>query len=95
MAPVHINPGYRSTVQQVYPLGAFNDATIAVRVGRRENTSSATSYTSSQSPGASGTINMKAGGRIHDFELTLSQASGTAWAHAQGLDVQSRVAGRK
>lgn len=86
----------RSKVTDVEPLGIFNDATIGMRVGKREKTSSATSWTSSVSPSSlSGICRVIAAGRLHEFEMTLSQDTGTAWAFAQGLDVRAVPDGRK
>jgi hypothetical protein len=95
-APNHLAPGFRATVQSVYPLGVFNGATISVRVGKRENTSNSPSYTAAASPSSlSGIIRFKAGARVHDFETTISQSSGTSWTLAQGIDVEARQSGRK
>ena len=87
-APMHLRLGGRARVQSVYPLGVYNDATLAIRVGRREHTKNAISYTSSITPSTiSGIAHTNAGGRLHTFELTVSQSSGTLWEHAQGFDV--------
>lgn len=96
LSPTHLAPGFRATVTQAYPLGVFNDASIGIRVGRRENTQHSTSYTASIAPSAfSGVARFKATGRVHDFEMTVTQASGTAWTQAQGIDVEARQGGRK
>jgi hypothetical protein len=73
-------------------MGVVNDAAPTVRIGKRENTQNAVVYTSASSPSAlTGMFRITASGRIHDFELTMTQASGTAWEHVQGLDVAAPV----
>jgi hypothetical protein len=54
-------------------------------------------YTSAASPSTlSGLFRVTASGRVHDFELTITQSSGTIWDHAQGLDIQNAsVSGQK
>jgi hypothetical protein len=95
-SPLHLAPGSRSMVQSVYPLGTFNGATLTVRVGRRENTQNAATYTDYTSPSTlSGVARFNATGRVHDFELTIEQTSGTNWTHSQGLDVGAKQLGQK
>jgi len=93
---MHVNPGYRSKEFDIEAMGVFNGATLSLRIGRRENTQSTASYTSAVSPSSStGMFRLTAGGRIHEFELTVAQSSGTLWTHAQGLDVTGSLAGKK
>ena len=74
----------------------WNDATLAIRIGRRENTKSAVSYTSSSAPSAStGVAQTKASGRIHEIELAVTQSSGSLWTLAQGIDVTANADGKK
>ena len=90
-APMQLNPGGRAIIQGVNPLGIFSDATLSVRTGKRENTKASPSFTSSITPSSvSGIARMISSGRFHEFELTISQSTGTQWQHAQGLDVQAR-----
>lgn len=94
-APMHLAPGFRATVTQIYPLGIFNDAAITLRVGRRSHVQQSTSYTASISPSSlTGVARFKADGRIHDFEVTLTQTTGTNWSQAQGIDVEATQKGR-
>lgn len=87
-APMQFVSGGRAIVGSVEPIGVFNDASLSIRVGRRENTKNASSYTSAIAPSTrSGVARMKASGRIHDIETTITQASGSLWTHMQALDV--------
>lgn len=89
-APMHVSKGSRSLIQSVYPVGSFNDSTLAIRVGKRENTKIAPSYTASITPSAtSGHARCRSSGRLHNFELTISHTSGSAWEHAQGFDIEA------
>jgi hypothetical protein len=95
-APMHLNPGGRAKVQAIEPLGTFNDATVTLRVGRREKTQSSPSYTDATSLSSlSGIARFNASGRIHDLEMTVTQSTGTPWTHAQGLDLTAAEDGRK
>ena len=95
-APLQLNPGARANVGRVMPLGVFNGAALAVRVGRRERTQDAVSYTASVAPSSrSGIARMKASGRFHEIETTIAQASGPQWTHAQGLDIGATPDGMK
>jgi hypothetical protein len=81
-------PGKRARVRSVEPRGTFNDATLAVRVGKRETTKNSITYTSSTTPSTrTGIARFRASGRFHDVELTISQSSGTRWEHAQGVEI--------
>lgn len=87
---LHLNQGGRSKELAVYPLGVFNDAAPTLRVGRRENTQHAATFTAATAPSTlTGIIRLTASGRVHEFELTVTQSTGTLWTHAQGLDVQN------
>jgi hypothetical protein len=92
---LHLSPGYRSDAHSVYPLGVINGASPTIRVGRRESTQASVTYTDNLAPSSlSGVIKVKATGRVHEFELTMTQASGTNWTHVQGLDVEPIRLGR-
>jgi hypothetical protein len=70
-------------------MGVFNDAAPTLRIGKREHTKQAVTFTSAASPSSlSGKFRMTASGNIHEFEFTLTQSTGTLWNHAQGLDLQ-------
>ena len=77
--------------------GVLNGVTPTVRVGKRENTQNAATYTAAASPSSlTGLWRITASGRVHEFEVTLTQSAGTAWEHMQGLDIQAaRLAGMK
>jgi hypothetical protein len=93
-APLQLNPTGRSLVQATEPIGVFNDATLAVRVGKREHTKNAVVYTTSATPSTRTNIaRTRASGRLHEVELTITQSTGTAWKHAQGVDLQFRPDG--
>jgi len=95
-APLQLNPGARANVGSVMPIGVFNGASLAVRAGRRERTQDPVSYTAAVTPSArSGIARLKASGRFHEIEQTITQASGTPWTHAQGLDIGATPDGRK
>lgn len=95
-SPMHLALGYRSMVQSVYPLGVVNSAAPTIRVGRRENTQNAATYTDYTSPSTlSGVARFNATGRVHDFELTVTQTSGTSWTHIQGLNIEAQRQGQK
>lgn len=89
--PLHLQPGGRRSKElTIEPLSVLNDATLTLRVGRRESTNNTASYTSSVSPSSlSGLYRVTASGRLHEFEVTVTQSSGTIWTHFQGLDVQA------
>lgn len=95
--PSRVNPGARTKEFAIELLGVVNDASPTIRIGKRENTQQPTVYTSASTPSAlTGMFRITASGRIHDFELTMTQASGTTWEHVQGLDVAAPVmAGQK
>jgi hypothetical protein len=95
-SPMHVNPGYRSKEFDIEAMGVFNGATLSLRIGKREHTQTTATYTSAVSPSSTtGMFRLSASGRIHEFELTITQASGTVWAHAQGFDVTATLAGKK
>lgn len=88
-APIHVNPAKRAKEFVIEPMGVFNGATLELRIGKRESTSNAVVYTAAISPSSlTGLLRGTASGRIHNFELTITQVSGTNWTHAQGLDIQ-------
>lgn len=95
--PIHVNPGSRSKDFVIEPMGVFNDGAPTLRIGKRESTKNPVVYTSAVSPSIlSGLYRITASGRIHTFEQTITQSSGTVWEHAQGLDIQgASMAGRK
>lgn len=87
-APMQLTPSARSFIRDAYPIGLFNGATQAMRVGRREHGGTAASYGSSLSPSTrAGTFRAHRTGRLHEFEHTITQSSGTTWEHAEGLDI--------
>lgn len=89
-APMQLTPSARSFVRGVYPIGVFNDATIAIRVGKREHTKNAVVYTSSLTPSTkSGIARTRSSGRIHEVEQTLSQTTGKMWDRAEGVDIEA------
>ena len=91
---IHTRPGGRARVQSLYPIGEFNDATLALRVGKREHSKNAVSYSSSITPSTlSGIARTNASGRLHTFELTVTQSTGTLWEHAQGVDIMAQADG--
>jgi len=95
-APMQLIDSRRATVNGVYPIGIFNDATLGLRVGRRENTKSSVNYTASVVPSTSSGIGrFKASGRVHEIELSVTQASGSLWTQIQGIDVDAIDAGAK
>lgn len=87
-APMQLQAGGRAVIKGVEPLGLFNDATISIRVGRRETTANSVSYTSAVTPSTfSGVARFKATGRFLTVEQTISQSSGSLWTLAQGIDL--------
>lgn len=95
-APIQLVPGKRAIVKGLHPQGVFNDATMTLRVGKREHTKNAVTYTSSVTPSTStGIARVRASGRYHEFELNLTQSSGSVWTHAQGLDVEFNQDGNR
>ena len=96
-SPLRLNPGYRSKEFEIEPLGVLHDVAPTLRIGKRENTQVAQTYTSATAPSSvTGIWRMTASGRVHDFEVTLTQSSGTNWEHMQGLDIlAARSAGMK
>lgn len=95
-APLRLNPSARANVGSVEPLGIFSGATLSIRIGRRERTQDAASYTAAITPSTlSGIARMKASGRFHEIETTITQTSGTLWTHCQGLDIGATPDGKK
>lgn len=96
-SPMHVNPSYRSKEFVIEPLGIFNGVSPTVRIGKRENTQSSPTYTAAASPSSlTGLWRITASGRVHEFEVTLTQSAGATWEHMQGLDIQAaRTAGMK
>ncbi len=92
--PMHLTPGRRTNVTKLYPIGNYSSATIAARIGRYENFGSTASFSSSFSPSfPSGQIWTRAGGRALSFEQTITQTTGTIWAHAEGMAIDGVPAG--
>ncbi len=88
--PLQLTPSARSFVRSVYPLGVFNDASIQLRVGKRERTQDTVNYSIPVVPSTrSGIARVRSSGRVHQFELTLGQTTGIKWEHAQGLDIEA------
>ena len=86
--PIQLTPSARSNVDSFFPFGVFNDATLQFRVGRREHTALSVEYTGTLTPSTrSGIVRTKRSGRIHSFEMTITQSAGDEWEHAQGIDV--------
>jgi hypothetical protein len=95
-APLRLNASARANVSAVEPVGVFNGASLAIRVGRRERTQEAIDYTAVIAPSErSGIARMKASGRFHEIETSITQGPGALWTHAQGLDVTATADGRK
>lgn len=96
-SPVHVNPGSRTKEFVIEPMGVFNDASPTLRIGKREHTKQAVTYTSAASPSTlSGKFRVTAAANIHEFEFTLTQSTGTIWSHAQGFNLQAgATAGQK
>ncbi len=96
-SPMRVNPGYRSKEFTIEPMGVLNGVAPTIRVGRRESTLNSATYTAAASPSSlSGLWRLTASGRIHEFETTLTQTTGTTWEHMQGLDIEAaRTAGMK
>ena len=89
-SPLQMTPSARSYVRSVYPIGVWNDATLAARIGKREHTKNAVVYTASAAPSTrSGIVRCRSSGRVHEFELSVTQSSGALWKHAEGLDVDA------
>lgn len=95
-SPLQLQPGARVSIDNLFPAGVFNDASVSIRVGRREHTQNPVNYTAPLTPSTqSGIARTKASGRIHNLELTLTQPSGVTWEHAIGIDVDARPDGQK
>jgi hypothetical protein len=95
--PHRLNAGGRSKEFAIEPMGVLNDVTPTLRIGKRESTQASIAYTASASPSSlSGVWRMTASGRLHNFEVTLTQTSGTNWEQMQGIDIHAaRFAGMK
>ena len=95
-APLRLNPGARANVGSVEPVGVFNNASLSIRVGRRERTQDPVNYTAATAPSPrSGIARLKASGRLHEVETTITQSTGVSWTHAQGLDIAATPDGSK
>lgn len=86
--PMQLTQSARSFVQSAYPIGIYNGATQGLRVGKREHGGTSVDYSASVAPSTrAGTFRVHRTGRLHQFEHTLTQSSGTTWEHAEGLDI--------
>jgi hypothetical protein len=94
--PMHVNPGYRSKEFTIEPLGVLNAASPMIRIGKRENTQNAVAYTAAVAPSSlTGMWRITASGRVHEFEVSITQSAGALWSHMQGLDIGATLAGKK
>jgi hypothetical protein len=81
-------PSHRTALHSVYPIGVFNDATLTMRVGERENPFTDLSYTAALSPSSrTGIIHVRKGGKVHNFEFTITQSGGERWFRMDAVDV--------
>lgn len=88
-APIQLNAGARTVMEDFQPLGVFNNGAVTMRVGRQERTQDLPSYTALLSPSTlTGIIRQRAAARIHAIEMNISQSSGTLWEHAIGVNVR-------
>ena len=95
-APLRLASGGRANVGSVEPIGVFNGASLSIRVGRRERTQDAVSYTAAATPSArSGVARLKASGRFHEIETGITQSAGALWTHCQALDIAATADGKK
>lgn len=97
-SPMRMMPGGRAKIGEggIEPVGVFNGASMSIRVGRQENNNDAVSFTASSTPSArTGVARLRASGRIMQIELSITQASGTLWSHAQGLNVDALADGSR
>jgi hypothetical protein len=90
---IQLHPG-RTMVRSMEPIGTVNGATVTGRIGRREMTADTTSYTTEISASSrTGVLRKNASGRMHKFELTVTQSGGTNWGQIRGLEVTAGRSG--
>lgn len=92
ISPTHLVPGARALLTEVYPMGEWGpDASLSLRIGKRENPMQATTWVGPFSPSnATGIVYPRASARLHELELTIS---GEGWVHAQGLQTTEKADG--
>lgn len=97
-SPMRLNPGGRAKIGEggLEPVGVFGNATPSLRIGRQENNNDAVSFTSASTPSTrSGVARMRASGRMMQIEMSITQAGGTVWSHAQGVTIDAMADGSR
>lgn len=93
-SPMQLVPSRRSFVKGISPLGVYNDATLGMRVGKAPHMQTSMTFGAPLTPSTrTGIVRTRADGRQHQFELGITQSTGTLWAHAEGLDVDAMPTG--
>lgn len=93
IAGVHLVPGMRAILQEVYPVGEWGGATLSLNVGKREHSGKPVTWAGpfSLNPEV-GAFYPRASSRIHDLELVIS---GDGWTFAQSLQTTEKPDGRR
>lgn len=93
VAPVHLIPGARALLSEVYPVGEWGDASLQLRIGKREYSGGPITWVGPHPRTApTGTIYTRASSRLFELELEIS---GSGWTHAQGLQTLEQADGRR
>jgi hypothetical protein len=80
-AEMHLVPGQRAFVDEVYPLIDAPD--VVISVGTRERLQDARVWTPPQSLEVTGSATVQTSSRLHRFKMIAPR--GSVWTHAQGF----------
>jgi hypothetical protein len=91
-AEVHLTPGQRTFVSDVYPLDdALDDATGTVAAGTRERLQNGLTWEPPVMLEITGSAALFSSSRLHRFRRFIP--AGTTWTHAQGVMVEAQQDG--
>jgi hypothetical protein len=93
ISAVHLVPGWRALLQEVEPIGEWGEASLSLRVGKREHGGQTATWDGPFSPNPeTGVIYPRASARLHELELTIE---GEGWTFAQALQTTEKPDGRR
>jgi hypothetical protein len=93
LSGTHLVPGMRALLTEVDPIGEWGDASVSLRIGKRENSGQTSTWVGPFTPStATGIIYTRASARIHELELTIA---GDGWTFAQALSTTEKPDGKR